>query len=351
MRYVLGFESRRTVDQAETFGAAPLNCDGWLVATDSPTKREHGERRGGGANGNGEGLSLLHPEVVARLGPLQLKARQVVEGVLSGLHKSPHHGQSIEFAEHKEYSPGDEIRHIDWKAYGKFDKYYVKQFEHETNLRAWIVIDASRSMAYANEGVTKLEYAKVLGASLAYLLVQQGDAVGVLVYGAGARTYLPVRASSGHLHEVLTVLERSEADGTTDLASALDFLAERSPRRAMVLLLTDLLDPDEQTVAQVRRVRARRHDVSVFHIMDRAELEFPFEDPTLFFGMEDERQLPVHPLEIRESYLEEVRVFLESTRSALTEADIDYRQTVTDTPYDRVLIDFLGRRSRPARST
>ena len=319
---------------------------------DIPKKPDgaNGDHRNQEGDTKKEGLSLLDPRVLARVGPLQLKARQVVEGVLSGLHKSPHHGQSIEFAEHKEYSPGDEIRHIDWKAYGKFDKYYVKQFEHETNLRAWIVIDASRSMAYGSEGVPKLEYAKVLGASLAYLLVQQGDAVGVLVYGAGTRSFLPVRSSGGHLHEVLSTLESIKAEGPTDLGAALDFLAERSPRRAMVLLLTDLLDPEAQPVAQIRRLRARRHDVSVFHLMDRAELEFPFEDPTLFLGMEDERQLPVHPLEIRVSYLNVVGSFLEETRASLTESDIDYRHTVTDTPYDRVLIDFLGRRSRPARS-
>lgn len=321
------------------------------MAKDTRQRKDAPGGEGGASNGNGGGLSLLHPEVLARIGPLQLKARQVVEGVLSGLHKSPHHGQSIEFAEHKEYSPGDEIRHIDWKAYGKFDKYYVKQFEHETNMRAWIVLDASRSMAYAHQGVSKLEYAKVLGASLAYLLVQQGDAVGVLVYGAGTRTYLPVRSSGGHLHEALSTLDRTEAEGPTDLGAALDFLAERSPKRAMVLLLTDLLDPEAGTVAQIRRMRARRHDVSVFHLMDRAELEFPFEDPTLFLGMEDDRELPVHPLEIRASYLEEVSAFVDSTRQTLTEADVDYRHTLTDTPYDRVLIDFLGRRSRPSRST
>jgi uncharacterized protein (DUF58 family) len=325
--------------------ADPLHLDDMAKETGTP---KNGSAKA--QDGSGAGLSLLRPDLVARLGALNLKARQVVEGVLSGLHKSPHHGQSIEFAEHKEYSPGDEIRHIDWKAYGKFDKYYVKQFEHETNLRAWIVLDASKSMAYGHEGVTKLEYAKVLAASLAYLLVQQSDAVGVLVYGAGTRTFLPVRASGGHLHEVLDTLEATEADGETNLPAAIDFLAERSHRRAMVLLLTDLLDPEEATVAHIRRLRARRHDVSVFHLMDRAEVEFPFEDPTLFLGMEDDRQLPVHPLEIRESYLEEVQAFLEATRKSLTEADIDYRHTLTDTPYDRVLVDFLGRRKRQARS-
>lgn len=295
------------------------------------------------------GASPLHPEVVARLGSLPLKARQVVEGVLTGLHRSPHHGQSIEFAEHKEYSPGDEIRHIDWKAYGKFDKYYVKQFEHETNLRAWLVVDASRSMGYASGDVSKLEYARVLAASLAYLLVKQADGVGVVVFGGGVREYLPVRATGAHLHEVLDLLGRMEGDGPTDLPAAVDFVSERAHRRSLVLLLTDLLDPEERVLSHVRRLRGRRHDVALVHLLDRAEIDFPFEDPTLFVGMEDERRLQVSPLQIRDSYREEVRAFVDATRQSLREADIQYQLTPTDTPYDRAIIDFLGQRIGPGR--
>ena len=302
----------------------------------SPTERSAGD-------------ALLRPEVVARLGALHLKARQVVEGVLSGLHKSPHHGQSIEFAEHKEYAPGDEIRHIDWKAYGKFDKYYVKQYEQETNLRAFLLLDASKSMAYAYDGVEKLEYARVLSASLAYLLVNQSDAVGTVVYGGGVREYLPARSSAAHLHEVLGCLERAQGEGETALPKAVDFLSERARRRAMVIVFTDLLDPDEASLSAIRRLRARKHDVVVVHLLDRAELEFPFEDPSLFVGMEDDRRLQVDPLQIRESYREEVARFIDHARQSLREADVQYEQVVTDTPYDKALVGLLARRAAGGR--
>jgi len=292
--------------------------------------------------------SSLDPAVVSRLGSLQLKARQVVEGVLSGLHRSPHRGQSIEFAEHKEYAPGDEVRHIDWKAYGKFDKVYVKQFEHETNLRAYLLIDCSRSMAYASDatsgGVSKLEYAQVVAASLAYLLARQSDAVGLLTFAQAAEHYLPARSSGAHLHELVSRLDTLEAHGETNLSAAVDALSERAPRRSMVLVLTDLLDPEPEQLRVLRRLRARRHDVAVLHLMDRAEVDFPFEDPTLFVGMEDDRQLQVSPAQIRESYLEEVGAFVEQARQVLREGDVEYRRVVTDTPYDRFLLDFLAQR-------
>lgn len=291
----------------------------------------------------------LRPEVVARLGSLSLRARRVMEGVLSGLHRSPHHGQSIEFAEHKEYAPGDEIRHIDWKAYGKFDKYYVKQFEHETNLRAYLLVDASRSMAYASGAVSKFEYAQVLAASLAYLLVRQGDAVGLLTYAEGVKEYIPVRSTTAHLSEIVSALEASRAAGATDLESAVDFLAERARRRALVIVLSDLLDPDPRNLAALRRLRARKHDVAVLHLLDRAEIEFPFEDPTVFVGMEDERRVQVDPLLIRESYREEVERFVEETRRRLRESDVQYRNIVTDQAYDSAIAGVLSERARGRR--
>ncbi|MDF1565754.1 MAG: DUF58 domain-containing protein [Deltaproteobacteria bacterium] len=290
--------------------------------------------------------SALDPAVISRLGSLQLKARQVVEGVLSGLHRSPHRGQSVEFAEHKEYAPGDEVRHIDWKAYGKFDKYYVKQFEHETNLRAYLLVDCSRSMAYASQpgGVSKLDYAKVVAASLAYLLARQSDAVGLIAFGSKVRQYLPARASGTHLHELVDRLDALRPEGETDLAAAVDALSERARRRALVLVLTDLLDPEPESLKILRSLRHARHDVAVLHLMDRAEVDFPFEDPTLFVGMEDDRSLQVSPTQIRESYLEEVAAFIEQARQSLRESDVQYRQVITDEPYDRFLLDFLALR-------
>ncbi len=291
-----------------------------------------------------EARSSLDPEVVAHLGPLRLKARQVVEGVLSGLHRSPHRGQSIEFAEHKEYAPGDDVRHIDWKTYGKFDKYYVKQFEHETNLRAYLLLDTSRSMGYAYEGVSKLEYARVIAASLAYLLARQSDGVGLFCFADAVHHVLPARTSGAHLHEIVETLDAIEAEGSTNLGAAVEVLLERAPRRSLVVVLSDLLDPEPEKLAMLRRLRARRHDVAVLHVMDRAEVDFPFEDPTLFEGMEDDREVQVMPLQIRASYQEEVEAFVARAQEVLREGDIHYQRVVTDTPYDRFLLDFLARR-------
>src|SRR5262249_39021643 len=218
---------------------------------------------------------LLDPVALSKLSNLELRARSVVEGALSGLHKSPHHGSSVEFAEHKEYSAGDEIKHIDWKAYGKFDKYYVKRFEEETELRAYLLIDTSASMGYRGRGVSKLDYARTLAASLAYLLLKQQDQVGMIAFGEKLRGYLPPRARGGQLGDLLASLEALEAGGRTDLPRALAYLSEVAQRRALIVVLSDLLDGDSDGKGQVRHLlrglRARKHDVCVFHLLDTDE--------------------------------------------------------------------------------
>lgn len=292
--------------------------------------------------------SLLDPRVLARLANTQLRARAVVEGVLSGLHRSPHQGQSVEFAEHKEYAPGDELRHLDWKAFGKFDKYYVKRFEHETNLRAYFLVDASGSMAYRGEdaGLTKLEYACTLAATLAYLLVRQQDAVGLVIFGGSELRFLPPRASTAHLPAILDVLESLKGDGGTDLAAAARFVAEKARRRASILVLSDLLDFQPRAVERLADLRRMKNEVAVFHLLDRAELEFPFEDATRFLGMEGEEQLEVDPRAIRESYLEEIGKLVEGARAACRESDVEYELCPTDEPLDRLALRFLARRER-----
>ena len=220
---------------------------------------------------------LLDPLALARLHNLELRARTVVEGALAGLHRSPHHGSSVEFAEHKEYAPGDEIKHIDWKAYGKFDKFYVKRFEEETELRAYLVLDSSASMDYRGGGVSKLEYARMLAASLAYLLLRQQDQVGMVAFGEKLRGYVAPRARSGHLSDLLTALDGVVAQGRTDLGRAIAYVSEVAPRRALLVFFSDLLGGDERLRALLRGLRARRHDVVVFHLLDKDELELPFE--------------------------------------------------------------------------
>jgi uncharacterized protein (DUF58 family) len=291
----------------------------------------------------------LDPALLARLGPLQVRARKVMEGVLTGLHKSPHHGQSVEFSEHKEYAPGDEIRHIDWRAFAKLDKYYVKRFEMETNLRALLLVDASGSMGYGRGAMTKLQYAAVCAGALAYLLSRQGDQVGLCIAGdggtwPGVRDFLPFAASATHVQELLRTLESAQGRGPTVLPAAIDFAAEKAGRRALVIVLSDLFDATERAIPALKMLRSRRHDVLLMMTHDREELEFPFDDPTRFLSMEDDRQIEAQPRQIRESYLLEMRRFLEGTRKELARADVEVEQIPTDAPPDRVLLKLLARR-------
>jgi uncharacterized protein (DUF58 family) len=319
--------------------------------------------------------SLLDPRVLARLATLQLRARRVVEGVLTGLHKSPLRGQAVEFAEHKEYAPGDEIRHIDWRAYARVDKYQVKKYELETNLRAYLILDASASMAYGQGRPSKLEYGKMLAASLAYLLTRQQDQAGLVIAGAPAaasaaseltppqvdpderdaklpsaiRRYLPPRASQSHLNGLLNILEATGPGGETDLAGAIDFVAEKAQRRAAVFVMSDLFDPSPKALASLARLRRRRCEVAVFHLLDPDELEFPFEDPTEFLALEGDARIEANPATIRAGYLDEMQRFLSATRRQLRDADVEYALARTDDPLDRVLLTFLAARRAAAR--
>src|SRR5215470_10825703 len=248
-------------------------------------------------------MKFLDPVALSRLGTLALKARTVVEGALSGLHRSPHHGSSVEFAEHKEYSPGDEIRHIDWKAYGKFDRYYVKRFEEETELTCYLLLDRSGSMAYRGDGLSKLEYAAYLSAALAYLLNRQQDRVGLLAFGGEDVHYVPPRQRSNHLHDLLRAIEWVVADGgrgDTHLGEIIERVAELGRRRrSLVILVSDLFDPSPDVPRLLRRLRVQRHDVAVIQLLDPDELELPFEGLTIFESLEDDRRLLADPRSIR----------------------------------------------------
>jgi uncharacterized protein (DUF58 family) len=296
------------------------------------------------------GQKLLDPEVLARLATLKLRARAITEGVLTGLHKSPHHGQSVEFAEHKEYAPGDDVRRIDWKAYGKFDKYYVKQFEQETNLRCWLVVDGSGSMGYRGrpERLSKLEYASALAASLAYLLVRQGDAAGLVVVSDRVVRAIPARAAASHLPNLVEALEGIAPAGPTRLATAVDHVLEHAPRRSSVMVFSDLFDAEEKVLKKLALLRRRKHEVTVFHVLDPHELEFPFEDPTLFLSMEDARQVEANGRDVRKGYLEVLRRWLEEVRRAAGEGDLEHLLCRTDQAPDEILLPFLSRRERRA---
>ncbi len=294
--------------------------------------------------------ALLDPATLAKLGNLRLRVRAIAEGILTGLHKSPHHGQSVEFAEHKEYSPGDEIRHIDWKAYGKFDRYYVKRFEHETNLRAYLVVDASGSMGYRGhpDRLTKLETASAFAATLAYLLFRQQDAAGLVLVQGHVSGAVPPRASASHLGPIVEALEAARAEGETRLGAAVDWIVEHAPRRSSVVVFSDLFDREEKVLRKLAQLGRRKHDVTLFHVLDPDELEFPFDDPTLFLSMEDARQVEAHGRDVRRGYLEVFSRWLAEVRRTAAEADIDYTLCRTDRPADEVLLPFLARREKTA---
>jgi uncharacterized protein (DUF58 family) len=289
---------------------------------------------------------LLDPVAIAKLQNLELRARTVVEGALSGMHRSPHFGASVEFAEHKEYSEGDEIKHIDWKAYGKFDKYYVKRFEEETELRAYLLVDTSASMGYTGQGVSKLAYAQVLAASLAYLMLKQKDQVGMVAFGEKLRGYLPPRSRGGHLGDLLQAFDALKAEGRTDLPRALAYLSEVAQRRSLIILLSDLLEDarDERASTRhlLRGLRARKHDVVVFHLLDKDELTLPFEGTTVFESMEDSRKLLAEPADVRKAYLAEMDRFIEGHRRGLAEGDVEYHLVDTATSPSETLVTFLN---------
>jgi uncharacterized protein (DUF58 family) len=297
-------------------------------------------------------VAFLDPQAVAALGTMPLRARVIVEGALTGLHRARLHGSSVEFAEHKEYSPGDEIRHIDWKAYAKVDRYYVKQFEQESQLSAHLVLDASGSMAYRGDGLAKLAYASYLLAALAYLLIRQRDKVGLTVFGDPAKdTYVPPRARATHLHDILAVLDQvwdGCAAGDESAAVALDRVAELTRRRrSLVVLASDLFDPDAAALTVLRRLRAQRHDVVLFHILDDHEIELPFEGLTVFESLEDDRRLLVNPVAVRRQYRRRLEEFLDQARTECASGGVDYHLIRTSQPLERTLLDFITQRTRP----
>lgn len=298
----------------------------------------------------------LDPAQLARLGSLLIKARVIVEGALTGLHRAAVHGASVEFAEHKEYSPGDELRHVDWKAYAKLDRYYVKQYEQESQLTVYLVLDASASMAFAGGGMMKLEYAGLALAALAYLVIQQQDKVGLLACGDRAlETLVPPRGRTNHLHDLMSVLESIIARGATgdeSPAGALQRIAEMTRRRrALIVLASDLFDADDRTLQMLAQLRAQRHDVSVLHIMDPHERSFPFDGLTQFEALESANKMLVNPAAIRQDYLARMEAFLTRSRSMLTAAGVDYHLAMTDAPLEQTLLALLVARSRlgPAR--
>lgn len=291
--------------------------------------------------------SVLDPSVISKVKGLDLVAKLVVEGFLTGLHKSPYHGFSVEFAQHRQYMPGDPLKHVDWKLYGKSDRFFVKEYEEETNLRAHLLIDVSASMGYASEGrVTKFQYASYLAASLAYMMVMQNDAVGMLTFRDEVVKMIPPRASQGHLKMLLSELEATSPSAATATGKSLESLAERVKRRGLILLFSDLMDDPESVIRGLKHFRHRQHEVVVFHILDPFELEFPFKQESGFVDMETGRELLTQPWEIADVYRKRVGEWTEGYKRLCQENRIEYVQLSTATPYDLALLRYLEKRRR-----
>ena len=290
---------------------------------------------------------LADPQTLSRLSRLHMRARLVVEGVISGLHRSPYHGFSVEFAQHREYTPGDEIRYLDWKVFGRSDRFYVKEFEEETNLKAYLLLDTSDSMTYRSGALSKLEYGCIVAASLAQLMLQQRDAVGLTLFNDQVRRYLPPRGLATHFTQMLSELEAPSTAPKTDLAATFHGLAEQIKRRGLIMVISDLFGPPEQALMGLRHFRHRKHEVVVFHLLDRHELEFPFADLTRFDGLEGEPPVLVDPPAVRTAYLREFHAFAEALERGCREIDVDLVRMPTDQPIDQLLSAYLASRMRP----
>lgn len=292
----------------------------------------------------------LNPQTLASLEGLDLQARLVVEGYVAGMHPSPYHGFSVEFAEHREYVPGDDIRHVDWKVWSKTDKLYLKQYEEETNLLLYLLLDTSESMSYASNGnVSKLQYAQFIAAALGYMVLQQQDSVGLALFDDMVRRYLKPAGQPSHLKEVIHLMDVTPARQKSDVGSVFHDLAERFKKRGVVVVLSDLFDDVPRVLAGLKHFRHRRHEVIVFHILDPAEIDFPFRETTLFKGLEGMPEVLTEPHALRRAYQAEIGAYLSEIKKGCQMIDIDYVPIRTDQGLDGALSSYLAARATRSR--
>ncbi len=289
------------------------------------------------------------PVTLSKITNMELRARLVVDGVLSGIHKSPYKGSSVEFLEHKEYSPGNEIKHIDWKALARTDKYYVKEFEEETNLKCYIFLDTSGSMGYKSTGVSKFEYATTLAASLAYLLLNQSDFVGLISFSDRVQQYIPPRSRLAHLHVLLNALTEMKTAGKSNTSGILNEFVEKIGRRSLIIIISDFFDDTDKIIRQLKYFQVKKNEIILFQILDPYELTFPFETITFFESMEDDRRILADPKAIKDRYLSEINRFTEQFKQVCLENQIDYWLIDSSMPLDQALIKFLARRESTLR--
>ncbi len=297
-----------------------------------------------------QNAKYLDPEILSGIGSLEIVARQVVEGLRIGLHRSPVRGISSEFTAYRQYVPGDEVRQIDWKAYARFNRYYIKQFEAETNFVANLLLDGSESMTYGSGKISKLEYAKYLAASIAYLIVNQGDSVGVGMFDGELQNYIQPKSNLSILSDISGEMEKLEPQPRTNVGSVLHEFANRMSQRGFVMLFSDLFDNTEEFISGLNHLRFGGHNVVLFHVLDRYEIEFPLNGMWKFVGLEGEGELVTQPARVRENYLKEFESFIREIKTACDKAEIDYVMVNTADPIEHTISNYLLQRSALAKS-
>lgn len=288
---------------------------------------------------------FLDPKLLAALSSMEIRARTVVEGMVEGLHKSPFKGFNVEFSEYRQYVPGDPLKDIDWKVYARTDKYYIKEHEEETNLSGYLVMDTSGSMSYKGQGsMSKLDYAATLAASLAYLMLKQQDSVGLVTFADGLRKMIRPRTGMAHLKAVCNELETTKPSAMTNIGASLDLVGQSMKKRGIFILFSDLMDNAEVIIQKLRQLRTRRHEIVLFHVLDRDEISFPFDDTTIFHDLEDESEIVTDAFQLRNEYLKRVRQLMNTFKSALRKSGIDYLIADTSMPLEANLRSFFSRR-------
>jgi uncharacterized protein (DUF58 family) len=293
--------------------------------------------------------SFIDPRTLMRIKSLQLRAKIIVQGFLSGLHRSPHHGFSVEFSEYRQYSPGDDPRYLDWRLYARSDRYYLKRFQEETNLRCHLVMDLSRSMGFGSLSYTKVEYARTTAATLAYFLAMQRDAVGLVTFDERIADYVPARYRPGHLHRLMVCLERAVAGRSTDLASPLEQVVATVRKRGMVVLISDLLTNISSLYTHLGYLRSQGHEVVLLRVLDPAEVDFGFERPATFVDLESGRDLYIDPSAARAQYQKNFSQHASDIAKTCRDLGVDFHQLLTSQPLELALFDFLQSRMHAGR--
>ena len=293
-----------------------------------------------------ESLNFLDPSVLAGLANLEMRARVVVEGFLSGLHKSPNRGFSVEFNDYRHYQRGDDMRHVDWKLYARSDKFYIKQYEDETNVRCVILLDTSASMAYSSGGTSKLNYGITLASALAYFVMRQRDAVGLITFDDEIRDYIPAKCRQPHLMHILRTLAQVESGKKTNVVKPLTDLAASLNKKSFVILISDMLDDEERVINTLQNLRGMGNDVITFQIIDDAELNFPFSEASEFIDMEDNESYITSPAAIRKAYLENLNEFLSYCRKQCQSSGVDYCLLNTAKPLNEALTSYMAKRAK-----